>query len=110
VGIAVAALFGLRPGRFADRPHWIGIVLLVLVAALIVAAIVAIIVSLTRGHPAGAGPAAPVAPGAATTSVAGPGLDARRILDERLARGEIDPEEYRLRRSALEGGSSTGGG
>ena len=29
--------------------------------------------------------------------------DARRILDERLARGEIDPTEYRTRREALEG-------
>jgi uncharacterized membrane protein len=28
--------------------------------------------------------------------------DARRILDERLARGEIEPEEYRARREALE--------
>jgi len=28
---------------------------------------------------------------------------ARRILDERLARGEIDEEEYRRRRRTLEG-------
>lgn len=27
--------------------------------------------------------------------------DAQRILDERFARGEIDEEEYRLRRSML---------
>lgn len=27
---------------------------------------------------------------------------ARRILEERLARGEIDAEEFRLRRSAIE--------
>lgn len=30
---------------------------------------------------------------------------ALRILQERLARGEIDVEEYRLRRAALEGGT-----
>ncbi len=29
---------------------------------------------------------------------------ARRILDERLARGEIDPDEYRRLREVLEGG------
>ena len=30
--------------------------------------------------------------------------DARRILDERLARGEIDAEEYRRLREVLDGG------
>lgn len=32
------------------------------------------------------------------------GSSALRILDERLARGEIDPEEFRARKTALEGG------
>src|SRR6266700_5002585 len=31
--------------------------------------------------------------------------DARAILDERLARGEIDPEEYRRLREVLDGGT-----
>jgi putative membrane protein len=31
--------------------------------------------------------------------------DARRILDERLARGEIDTEEYQRLRDVLDGGS-----
>ena len=31
--------------------------------------------------------------------------DAIRILEERLARGEIDAEEFRTRRAALEGAS-----
>ena len=40
---------------------------------------------------------------------------ARRILDERLARGEIDAEEYRRLRETLDGGTGrspagTGGG
>src|SRR6266852_2590617 len=43
------------------------------------------------------------------------GSDALRILDERLARGEIDTEEYRRLREALGGGAGrnpagTGGG
>ena len=41
------------------------------------------------------------------------GDDARRILDERLARGEIDTEEYRRLRDALASGqdrSITGSG
>ncbi len=43
------------------------------------------------------------------------GGDALRILDERLARGEIDTEEYRRLREALDGGAGrspagTGGG
>jgi putative membrane protein len=40
------------------------------------------------------------------------GEDARRILDERLARGEIDIEEYQRLRDAIEGraGSRTGTG
>jgi len=44
-----------------------------------------------------------------------PGGDALRILDERLARGEIDTEEYRRLREVLDGGAGrspagTGGG
>ena len=48
-----------------------------------------------------------------------PGGDARGILDERLARGEIDTEEYRRLREVLDGGpgrspagtpGATGGG
>lgn len=31
-----------------------------------------------------------------------PPRTARELLDERLARGEIDPDEHRLRREALE--------
>ena len=33
-----------------------------------------------------------------------PAADPRRILDERLARGEIDAEEYRRLREVLDGG------
>ena len=34
-------------------------------------------------------------------TLSGPGSAARRILDERYARGEIDEQEYRHRRSVL---------
>ena len=38
---------------------------------------------------------------ASPTGVAEAGSAARRILDERFARGEIDEDEYRRRRDAL---------
>ncbi len=88
-----------RAGRYGGhRPHWIAIIVLALLVALAVAALVALIVWLSRSrHPAThAAAAAPGAPPAA------PVLDARRILDERLARGEIDADDYRARREALE--------
>jgi putative membrane protein len=40
--------------------------------------------------------------GQASTTPPAPTKTAREVLDERLARGDIDPEEYRQRRSALE--------
>lgn len=39
--------------------------------------------------------------GGADTRRHGPERDARQILDERFARGEIDAEEYRSRQSLL---------
>jgi hypothetical protein len=50
------------------------------------------------GTPAPAGPAGPDVPPAP------PADSARRILDERFARGEIDDDEYRHRREVLDGG------
>ncbi|HEY5186981.1 MAG TPA: SHOCT domain-containing protein [Actinomycetes bacterium] len=46
-------------------------------------------------------PSTPVGGPAAPT---GKGSSARVILDERFARGEIDEEEYRRRRTLMEGG------
>jgi len=95
-----AAILGQRVGRFGGhhRAGWIAVLFLVLVVALVVTAIVALIVWMSRTRqPAGAGPSGPPVP------PVGPAVDARRILDERLARGEIDPAEYRTRREALEG-------
>lgn len=64
------------------------------------AAIVVGIVALVRSRPtvhSGGHPWPPAQPPAA-----GPDM-ARRILDERFARGEIDEDEYRRRRDVLGG-------
>jgi len=64
---------------------WFGGVGMLVLMALVLAALVALVVVLARR-----GPQPP-----------GPGDTARRILDERFARGEIDQEEYERRRDAL---------
>jgi putative membrane protein len=61
--------------------------------ALLIWAIYAIITGITR-RPDQSGPGGQRQPG-----------DARRILDERLARGEIDPDEYQRLRDVLESGT-----
>lgn len=68
--------------------NWFGWIMMVGWLALLAAAVAAGIYLVTRGrHAAAPGPGA------------GPG--ARQILDMRFARGEIDSDEYRLRRDAL---------
>jgi putative membrane protein len=65
---------------------------------LIIAGIVALIRVINR-------PSSP--PSAPTTPPwQGEVSSARRILDERYARGEIDEQEYQRRRAQLEGGAS----
>ena len=64
---------------------WFGGVGMLVLMALVLAALFALVVVLARR-----GPQPP-----------GPGDTARRILDERFARGEIDQEEYERRRDAL---------
>ena len=60
--------------------------------ALLIWAVYALVAGVTR-RPGQAGPGGQPQPG-----------DARRILDERLARGEIDTEEYQRLREVLESG------
>ncbi|MET8846859.1 SHOCT domain-containing protein [Amycolatopsis sp. NPDC004625] len=64
---------------------WAGSIGMLVLMALVLAALVALAVVLARR-----GPQPP-----------SPDDTARRILDERFARGEIDQEEYERRRNAL---------
>lgn len=94
-----------RAGRYdGHRPHWIGLVVMALLVALAVAGLVALVVWLSRSRHSAAPVAAPAGAGSGTPPAppSPPTLDARRILDERLARGEIDTDDYRARREALE--------
>ncbi|MEU7788863.1 SHOCT domain-containing protein [Amycolatopsis sp. NPDC049159] len=64
---------------------WVGGLGMLLLMVVILAAVVVVAVVLTRRGPQSPDPAD----------------TARRILDERFARGEIDQEEYERRRDAL---------
>lgn len=68
---------------------------------LLVALVLVWFVRSTMPHAGTAGPASaePAAPAAVTAN-------AERILADRLARGEIDPDEYAARMQALASGSS----
>jgi putative membrane protein len=77
-------------GHMNNGLGWFIALMLVL---LVLAAIAALVVYLTtRGKPSSPPPAAS----------SNEESSARRILDERLARGEIAPDEYRERRQALD--------
>ncbi len=68
--------------------YWFGFggLLMLLFWVFVIAGIVWLVLTLARPQMRGDGDAG----------------SARRILDERLARGEIDVEEYRARRAALD--------
>jgi putative membrane protein len=66
---------------------------MVLLMLLLVAAVVVAVVVFVRGSSA---------PGASATGASGRSFDARAILQERFARGEIDEQEFRSRMRALE--------
>ena len=68
---------------------WVGMIAF---WALLIWAVYALVISVTRR------------PGAEARGEEHGGDDARRILDERLARGEIDTDEYRRLRDALASG------
>jgi putative membrane protein len=83
--------YGMHDG---DGFGWVMLVLMfVFVAAVVVA-----VVALLRG-------ATPLAPGRGSAG-GGRGPDARTILHERFARGEIEEDDYRARMRALD---ETGG-
>jgi len=79
--------------------HW-GLWVLMIVAMVVFwGALAWIIVTLVRHRDTSSGRISPVsAPGSLPV-----GPDALRILNERLARGDIDEDEYTRRRSLIEG-------
>lgn len=67
--------------------YWFGGVLMMLFWVFVIAGIVWLVLTLSRQQQARSG---------------GGESSAMRILEERLARGEIDAEEFRTRRAAIE--------
>ncbi|MEI8002098.1 MAG: SHOCT domain-containing protein [Actinomycetes bacterium] len=96
---SVVAQIGPRfGGHFASHDgHPVRWVIGLLLLAVAVAAIVVAIVALVRSRRAEVAAPAPE-PGLVPAPVVS---SARAILDERLARGEIDPADYEARRSLL---------
>jgi putative membrane protein len=77
-----------------DSWGWGWIPMLIMMTVFLVLAVWVVLTLVRRGpHP--------IATGERTLP---PGDQARRILDERFARGEIDDDEYSRRRRTLEGG------
>jgi uncharacterized membrane protein len=83
----VGFFFGPGPGR--GGPFVVFLVLLLIIAA---AVLVVLFVRQERMRRHG---------GLATAGGAAASLDALRILDERLAKGEIEAEDYKVRRDLL---------
>jgi len=79
--------------------HWVALVFLGIAMIVFWGALAWIIVTLVRHHG--------TPPGFGTTpsgsSVSPPSSDGLRILNERLARGDIDDEQYIRRRALIEG-------
>jgi len=77
--------------------------LVAFLALLALAALIVLVVrSFTAGAPPGTPPGAPPGPPPSHGQLSPPRSNARAILDERLARGEVTPDEYREIRRALD--------
>lgn len=87
-------------GRGHDGFGWGGPAMLICFVVFVAAAAVLVWLLTRRQTPAMAGPATPVAPVAPVPS---PLANAEAILAERLARGEISPDDYRAAAAALRG-------
>jgi len=89
-------------GRFGDggAHHPIMRVIMVVVFLALVAGLIWSLVALSRAKKRAAVTAAPVTTTSAATSVA-TSASALQILDERLARGEIEPSDYEARKRLL---------
>lgn len=85
--------FGMHDGDRSDSRHWVGMVIM----ALVVAGVVALVLwALRRGR--GQHVAA---------TAAHPTAAAQAILAERLARGEVTPDDYRALLAVLREGPPT---
>ncbi len=76
-----------------DGTNWVAMGLIMVMFVVVVAVVVWAVMQWSR-HTAASTPA----PGSTTTGA----RSAREVLDDRLARGEIDVDEYQQRRAALE--------
>ncbi len=86
---------GERTGPFGGSHPVIGIIVLVAIIALIIGGIVWAVTTFNRRkHQAAVGPVP-------ETSAAASNASALAILNERLARGEIEPEDYEARKRLL---------
>jgi putative membrane protein len=93
MALAGVALAQDRPYMMRDdRRPWLGLLIFLVVVALVVL----VVVFALRSRPAS--PAAPTAPAAPSPTAA-----AEALLAERLARGEIGPDDYRTTLAALRG-------
>ncbi len=94
LAVSGVALAGEPRGMYHDDDrHWFGMVVVLVIAA---AAAVALFMSFrNRASAAAVAPAA----GAPTS----PTANAEALLAERLARGEISPDDYRITLAALRG-------
>lgn len=81
--------------RFGHPGMW---VVCFLITALVITAIVFLIIALVRNSRKNSGAAQVNPPAAQASPYVGQAL---QILDERLARGEIDTDEYRKRKDEL---------
>jgi uncharacterized membrane protein len=96
--------FRFGPGPFGDNGPFAAFVLLVLFVIVIAALALLITLFIRRSrfvHRFAGGPLS----GADARWHPFPASDARRILDERFARGEIDADDYTQRRDLLNGQS-----
>lgn len=92
------------PGPIMAGPGWGGWLVGLLFVLVVVVLVAWAIMVLTRhwDHRYHQAPM-PSGPANAAAPTADPKAEALRILDERLARGEIDPEDYTNRRRLLTG-------
>jgi len=80
-------------GQAGHGHHWVAAVLFIVFAVIALGALAWVIITMLRQKEHHAQLAA--------KSAAGP--DALQILNERFARGEIEPDDYRARRDLLNG-------